>query len=91
MEFESTNSVAGLRLLPARSARGVVSKGNIMTNTYSLTSTCDTCEKPSVATYSNGDGTTEKACGYHDYLKTRIVLICNDCERQAYVACRCED
>lgn len=32
MEFESTNSVAGLRLLPARS-RGAVSKGNIMTST----------------------------------------------------------
>lgn len=33
MEFKSTYLVAGSRLLPARSARGVVSKGNIMTST----------------------------------------------------------
>jgi hypothetical protein len=91
MEFKSTNSVAGSQLLPARSRAWEVSKGDIMTNTYSATRTCDTCERPALVTYSNGDGTTEVVCGYHNYLITRVAEFCPTCEKQAYVgSCYCE-
>ena len=90
MESKSTKSVARSRFLPAR-PREAVLKGNIMSSTNPLARTCDTCEQPALATYSNGEGTTENVCGYHNYLITRVVEVCTTCNKQAYVLCHCED
>ena len=62
-----------------------------MSNT-TTTTTCDTCERPSVATYSDGSGTTETYCGYHEFKLTRRILICTTCDEQKYVGkCFCDN
>lgn len=73
---------------PLTTPREGLTKGGFMPNL----STCDTCESVAIRTYSNGDGSVEKVCGYHNYLLTKVAEFCITCDQQRYVgSCFCDN